>query len=56
MSGSGERDALPAPVVRSAVCVEFTARGAWEVEVPDQRERITCTTLDEAQRIAYLSA
>ena len=30
--------------------------GEWQVELPDQREAITCETFDDAQRIAYLCA
>jgi hypothetical protein len=38
------------------VCVEITARGAWEVVLPDRRERLTRETLEEASRVAYRCA
>ena len=38
------------------VRVDHTERGAWEVTMPDQRERVMCETLDDARRVAYLCA
>ncbi len=38
------------------VRVDRNPGGAWEVAMPDQRERITCETLDDARRVAYLCA
>jgi hypothetical protein len=35
------------------VSVDVGDRGAWTVEVPDQRERVTCRTLEEASRVAH---
>jgi hypothetical protein len=43
----------PSPLT---VRVDHTGRGAWEVTMPDQRERLTCETLDDARRVAYLCA
>jgi hypothetical protein len=34
--------------------VDRTGRGAWEVAMHNQRERVTCETLEDARRIAYL--
>ena len=38
-----------------AIRVQRTLRGRWEVTVPGQRKGITCETLDEARRVAYLT-
>jgi hypothetical protein len=38
-----------------AIRVQRTLRGRWEVAVPGQRKRITCETLDEARRVAYVT-
>ncbi len=38
------------------VRVQRTDHGGWEVALPDQREPVTCETLDDARRIAYLCA
>jgi hypothetical protein len=38
------------------VRVDISARGAWEIELPDRRERVTCETLEEASRVAYRCA
>jgi hypothetical protein len=38
-----------------AIRVQRTLRGRWEVAVPGQRKGITCETLDEARRVAYLT-
>jgi hypothetical protein len=38
------------------VCVDRNQRGDWEFGLPDEAERITCETLDEARRVAYLCA
>ncbi|HUO75084.1 MAG TPA: hypothetical protein VMU39_30265 [Solirubrobacteraceae bacterium] len=38
------------------VRVDRTRRGAWEVAMPDQREPVTCETLEDAERVAYLCA
>jgi hypothetical protein len=40
----------------TTVRVDISARGAWEVALPDQRERVTCDTLEEASRVAYRCA
>ena len=47
------RDTPMSPVT---VRVDRTGRGAWEVAMPDQRELVTCETLDDARRVAYLCA
>jgi hypothetical protein len=38
------------------VRVEHNGHGAWEIALPDQREPVTCATLEDARRIAYLCA
>ena len=47
-----QRDAPMSPVT---VRVDRTGRGAWEVAMPSQRERVTCETLEDVRRVAYLS-
>jgi len=37
------------------VVVKRTLRGRWEVVLPGRRTGITCETLDDARRMAYLS-
>ncbi len=37
------------------VRVDRTGRGRWDVEMPDHH-RMSCETLDDARRIAFLSA
>jgi hypothetical protein len=44
------------PMSPVTVRVDRTGRGAWEVAMPDQREPVTCETLDDARRVAYLCA
>jgi hypothetical protein len=43
-------------VSHSTVRVDLNGRGGWEVTLPGKRDRVTCETLDEAQRVAYLCA
>lgn len=38
------------------VCVDHNSRGEWELAMPDDAGRVTCETLDEARRVAYLWA
>ena len=38
------------------VRVDLSARGAWEIVLPGQRERVKCETLDEARQMAYRCA
>jgi hypothetical protein len=38
---------------RATVRVNLGERGAWEIVLPDQRERVVCDTLDDATRTAY---
>lgn len=38
------------------VCVDWNLRGGWEVEVADEREPVTCESLDDARRVGYLYA
>jgi hypothetical protein len=45
-------DASSDPVT---VGVEHDARG-WQVTLPDDSRRVTCETVDDARRIAYLCA
>jgi len=47
------RRAAMSPVT---VRVDRTRRGAWEVAMPDGRELVTCETLEDAERVAYLCA
>jgi hypothetical protein len=49
-SGAGASTALP------AVRVHLNPHGEWEIELPDQSEPLTCETLEDAQRVAYLCA
>jgi hypothetical protein len=37
------------------ICVQHHPRGRWEVIKPDGRGRISCETLEDARRIAYLT-
>jgi hypothetical protein len=52
-SESPRHAAPPDPIT---VRVDRTGRGAWAVAMPGQRGPVTCETLDDARRIAYLSA
>jgi hypothetical protein len=36
------------------VRVDPNRSGAWEVAMPDKCELVTCETLDDARRVAYL--
>jgi hypothetical protein len=38
------------------VRVDTNDHGGWDVAVPDRSEHITCESLDDARRIAYLCA
>jgi hypothetical protein len=38
------------------VRVDISARGAWEVALPDRSDHVTCQTLEEASRVAYRCA
>jgi hypothetical protein len=38
------------------VCVRRNGCGSWEVELPADDARVTCETLDEVRRVAYLRA
>ena len=38
------------------VWVDRDWRGEWEVSLPDVRSCVTCETLDDARRLAYLHA
>ena len=49
-SGAGASTAL------RAVRVGLNTHGEWEIELPDQSEPVTCETLEDAQRVAYLCA
>ena len=39
-----------------AVRVALNPHGEWEIQLPDQSEPVTCETLEDAQRVAYLCA
>jgi hypothetical protein len=45
-----------APMSPVTVRVDRTRLGAWEVAMPDQGELVTCETLEDAERVAYLCA
>jgi len=45
-----------APMSPVTVRVDRTRLGAWEVAMPDEREPLTCETLEDAERVAYLCA
>ena len=45
-----------APMNLVTVRVDVGLRGAWEVELSDQRQRVTCSTLAEASRVAHRCA
>jgi hypothetical protein len=40
----------------TTVLVDLGVRGAWEVALPDRRERVPCESLEEACRVAYRCA
>ena len=40
----------------ATVRVDISARGVWEVALPDRRERMTCETFEEARRVAHRCA
>jgi hypothetical protein len=48
--------AAGASTVLSAVRVDLNTHGEWEIELPDQSQPVTCETLEDAQRVAYLCA
>ena len=52
MSSATNRPARTPPII---VCVQHHPRGRWEVLAPGRRGRISCETLEDARRIAYLS-
>jgi hypothetical protein len=39
----------------TTVVVQFHPQGHWEIMRPDRRGPITCETLEDARRIAYIS-
>jgi hypothetical protein len=52
------RQDLPAtsPTASRSVRVDINARGGWDIDLPGQADPVTCETLDDAQRVAYLWA
>lgn len=46
-----EQETVPMKPV--TVSVDVGDRGAWTVELSDRRERFTCSTLEEASRVAH---
>ena len=44
------------PAERVAVRVRRTFRGQWEVTLAGRSNGVPCQTLDEARRVAYMSA
>ena len=55
-SHSEEHARRTAPMHPVTVRVDRTGRGAREVAMPNQRERVTCETLEDARRLTYLCA
>jgi hypothetical protein len=55
MRARTERDAPATPKAPIAVRIDLNGRGAWEVTTSSRREPITCETLDDAKRVAYIS-
>jgi hypothetical protein len=45
-----------APVNPTTVRVDLNVRGAWEVALSGQGERVVCRTLEEASRVAHRCA
>lgn len=45
---------MPTPARQLTIRVDFDGHRGWEVELGDAR--ITCETLDDARRIAFLKA
>jgi len=52
MNSTNEGTRVAAPI---RVCVQHHPRGHWEVLVLGSKGRISCETLEDARRIAYLS-
>jgi hypothetical protein len=42
--------------MKTTVRVDLSARGVWEVALPDRRKPLTCETLEEASSVAYRCA
>jgi hypothetical protein len=38
------------------VRVDFAERGTWAIALPDERERVTCDSLEDARRLAHSCA
>ena len=55
MRSDGDGSAQASPAGSVTVRAQRTLRGRWEVLLPGRRGGITCETLDEAQRVAYLA-
>ena len=45
---------MPTPMQEVSIRVDFNGQGGWEVDLDDAR--ITCESLDDARRIAFLKA
>jgi len=56
MSSHAEKNPRTSGLNPLTVRVDRAGRGAWEVTMPDQRERVICETFDDARRVAYLCA
>jgi hypothetical protein len=56
MSSDAEHAAREGPGKPSTVRVEHDGHGGWSVAMTDRRSRVTCETLDDARRVAYLCA
>jgi hypothetical protein len=56
MSCDVEGTAPAEPTRAWTVSVDFSPHVGWEIELPDQSERIACETLEEARRVAYMCA
>lgn len=37
----------------TSVRVDLNLRGSWDVALPGQAKRLTCTTMEEAHRMAH---
>jgi hypothetical protein len=53
---SSDAIAAGTPLIPVTVRVELDRRGRWAIELPGRPDTVTCETLDEARRVAYLCA
>jgi hypothetical protein len=38
------------------LCIDPDGRGAWDLVISEDREHVSCATLDDAKRVAYRRA